>query len=143
MILFDDYLYRGPKPTIDELQQQGIKAALNLESGSQVIGDSLPLLEAMACEAIGIKVYPHPLGGILLPTLEELKVAVVFLKRQKKNVIPTLIHCEHGHERTGIVVASYRVLEQGWTPEAAAKECFDMGMHRIYFPWTYQLRRLT
>ncbi len=35
---------------------------------------------------------------------------------------PTLLHCEHGADRTGVVTALYRIVYQGWKREAAIKE---------------------
>jgi protein tyrosine/serine phosphatase len=40
---------------------------------------------------------------------------------------PFLIHCQHGADRTGLMSAMYRVLEQGWTPEDALTELIDGG----------------
>jgi protein tyrosine/serine phosphatase len=40
---------------------------------------------------------------------------------------PFLIHCQHGADRTGLMSAMYRVLEQGWTPDDALKELVEGG----------------
>jgi len=40
---------------------------------------------------------------------------------------PFLIHCQHGADRTGLMSAMYRVLEQGWTPDEALRELTDGG----------------
>ena len=40
---------------------------------------------------------------------------------------PFLIHCQHGADRTGLMSAMYRVLEQGWKIEDALKELVDGG----------------
>ncbi len=47
---------------------------------------------------------------------------------------PTLIHCHHGADRTGLIVALYRILSQGWTREAALAELIDggYGFHPIW-----------
>ena len=41
--------------------------------------------------------------------------------------LPVLIHCEGGADRTGVMVALYRMAFQGWTLERAKQE---MTMHR-------------
>jgi protein tyrosine/serine phosphatase len=46
--------------------------------------------------------------------------------RQTENG-PFLIHCQHGADRTGLMSAMYRILEQGWSPEEAMKELTDGG----------------
>lgn len=40
-----------------------------------------------------------------------------------------LVHCSHGHDRTGIFVGLVRVLLDGWTKEAAYEEMLEMGFH--------------
>lgn len=42
----------------------------------------------------------------------------------------TFIHCEHGQDRTGLVVAVYRVQHDGWTKEQAEKEMLNHGFHK-------------
>ena len=48
-------------------------------------------------------------------------VAVMRMLKDTANG-PFLIHCQHGADRTGVMSAMYRVLEQGWTPEDALAE---------------------
>ena len=47
---------------------------------------------------------------------------------------PVLIHCMHGADRTGLVIAMYRVVEQGWDKEATIDEMTHggYGFHSIY-----------
>jgi protein tyrosine/serine phosphatase len=40
---------------------------------------------------------------------------------------PFLIHCQHGADRTGLMSAMYRILEQGWTRDDALKELTEGG----------------
>ena len=53
-------------------------------------------------------------------------IEVMRMLRQTENA-PFLIHCQHGADRTGVMSAMYRILEQGWTPEDALKELVDGG----------------
>jgi protein tyrosine/serine phosphatase len=48
-------------------------------------------------------------------------VAVMRMLKDPANG-PFLIHCQHGADRTGVMSAMYRVLEQGWTPDEALAE---------------------
>ena len=46
-------------------------------------------------------------------------------ERQKEGAV--LVHCYHGADRTGLVVAMYRVIYQGWSLDAARSEMIDDG----------------
>jgi len=47
---------------------------------------------------------------------------------------PVLVHCWHGSDRTGAVVAAYRIVFQGWSPEVAVDELLHggYGFHSQY-----------
>lgn len=48
---------------------------------------------------------------------------VWFLDTVKSPVFaPYLVHCQHGSDRTGCMIAMYRIVEQGWAKEEAIKE---------------------
>jgi tyrosine-protein phosphatase SIW14 len=40
---------------------------------------------------------------------------------------PILVHCARGSDRTGVVIAMYRIIFQNWTKEEAIKEMRDGG----------------
>jgi protein tyrosine/serine phosphatase len=40
---------------------------------------------------------------------------------------PFLIHCQHGADRTGLMSAMYRILEQGWSVDDAVEELMQGG----------------
>jgi protein tyrosine/serine phosphatase len=46
----------------------------------------------------------------------------------------TLLHCQHGADRTGLIVALYRVLYQGWSKNAALDEMLkgNFGFHAVW-----------
>jgi tyrosine-protein phosphatase SIW14 len=41
----------------------------------------------------------------------------------------TYIHCEHGQDRTGLIVGLYRVRVEGWSKKTAYKEMLAHGFH--------------
>ena len=41
---------------------------------------------------------------------------------------PVFVHCRQGEDRTGVMVAIYRVAEQGWEPAQAYREAIRLGM---------------
>jgi len=44
------------------------------------------------------------------------------------------VHCRYGDDRTGMMIAAYRMAAEGWTPEEARKEMEEFGFHRFICP---------
>jgi len=68
-----------------------------------------------------------------LMTYEQLVEAVAYLKSRDAK---TLVHCRHGSDRTGTVVAGYRIAVDGWSKEMAIDEFINggFGYHSFWFP---------
>ncbi len=49
---------------------------------------------------------------------------------------PILVHCWHGSDRTGVVVAAYRIVFQGWSHDRAIDEFIQggFGYHARIYP---------
>ena len=118
-------IYRSAQPDGDEfrnLHKAGLKSVLNLRahhSDREKIGN-LPL---NLCE------LPMNAGSL---TEKELFMALVLLRDAPK---PLLIHCWHGSDRTGAIVAAYRIVFQKRTVESALSELKDRryGHHRFLY----------
>lgn len=124
-------VYRSGQP--DEtgfrlLQAVGVKSVLNLREYHRDIkkaaGTNLQLMH-----------YPVAAGAV---TLDDLEKILHMLRRAPK---PVLVHCWHGSDRTGIVIAAYRIVEQNVSVEEAEAEFTDerFGHHEF---WYGNLRRL-
>jgi protein tyrosine phosphatase (PTP) superfamily phosphohydrolase (DUF442 family) len=107
-----DDLYRSAQPTsrgMQQLQQLGIKTVVNLRSfhsDRDDIGQT-----GLAYEHIYMKAW-HP---------EEEDVVRFLRIVTDPEHTPVLVHCQHGSDRTGTMVALYRIAVQGWTKEAAIR----------------------
>jgi len=44
------------------------------------------------------------------------------------------VHCRYGDDRTGMMIAAYRMAVQGWSPDEAAREMRKFGFHRLICP---------
>ena len=44
------------------------------------------------------------------------------------------VHCRYGDDRTGMMIAAYRMAVDGWTPEEARREMDKFGFHRMVCP---------
>lgn len=131
----DAALYRSAQPTAEGMQnlrKQGITTVVNLRSFSSdrdEIGST-----GLAYEHIYMKAW-NP----------ERKEAVRFLQivTDPKRT-PVLVHCHHGSDRTGAMVALYRIAVQGWTKQEAVREMTDggYGFHPVWVnlpEWITQL----
>lgn len=54
---------------------------------------------------------------------------------------PILVHCRHGADRTGLIMAMYWVVFQGWTKEQAKKEMLEGG-YGFHAVWVNITRRI-
>src|SRR5207245_1968790 len=61
------------------------------------------------------------------------KIMAKFLKIVHDNPGKKIfVHCRLGNDRTGMLVASYRMAEQGWTSDEAMKEMEAFGFNKLH-----------
>jgi Protein tyrosine/serine phosphatase len=51
---------------------------------------------------------------------------------------PVLVHCRHGADRTGLIIALIRIIDEGWSVEDAKKEMLEGGYGFTPFGKTFQ-----
>lgn len=121
-------LFRGAQPSAQglvELKKFGVTTIVDLRNGGPVAW------ERAQAESLGIRFVSLPVRGWSPPT--DAQVAL-FLKLVQENPTQKIfVHCHYGEDRTGVMVATYRIAEQNWTPEQAAVEMNSFGFHhRLY-----------
>jgi protein tyrosine phosphatase (PTP) superfamily phosphohydrolase (DUF442 family) len=130
-----DRLYRSGQPDLQELlkvKALGIKTVVNLRS----CHSDCAMLGSLGLAYEQIPMEPwHP----------EEEDAVAFLKivTDPKRT-PVLVHCWHGADRTGALVAVYRIAVEGWSKEAAIREMTKggFGFHRLWVNLPHWIRGL-
>jgi len=111
-------LYRSEQPTalgMKNLEKLGIRTVINLRA----FNDDDDEVKGTSLRTEHIKILTWRID-------DRHVIEVMRMLRQTENA-PFLIHCQHGADRTGVMSAMYRILEQGWTPEDALKELIDGG----------------
>jgi protein tyrosine/serine phosphatase len=121
-----DYLYRSQQPSetgVRELKQRlGIKTVINLRAFHS--DKTMVKNQGLLNEELSVKTWHIE---------DEDVVKVLSLLRKKENG-PFLLHCQHGADRTGVMSAMFRIVEQGWTKEEAIDEMVlgGYGFHPIW-----------
>lgn len=120
-----DRLYRSAQPTeegLKELRRAGFKTVVNLRAFHT---ESRPL------SVLGIR-QEHIFFKTWHPEEEDV---VRFLKLvTATNTAPVLVHCQHGADRTGTMIAIYRIAVEGWSKKDAIKEMTgeQFGFHKFW-----------
>ncbi|MBI5075605.1 MAG: dual specificity protein phosphatase family protein [Nitrospirae bacterium] len=133
-------IYRGPRPRcLNDLIDLNIKTILNLEDDMAWVES-----EQSVSSMYHVNVISLPMSEIKRPSRVDLYKAVHIL--QDESLHPIYVHCLHGQDRTGYVIAAYRMLVQGWIYEFAYQEAKDNG-HKWWFApyllfWPKSLKEL-
>jgi len=122
-------LYRGAQPKaggINKLVALGIKTIVNLRRE-----DDHARAEAVAAQAAGLRYFNVPMPGSSKPTDEQINRVLAIINLPENQ--PVFVHCKRGADRTGTVIACYRILKDGWTASQAKKEAEHYGMYWTEF----------
>lgn len=142
----EDGIYRGARPTTDQAisalaNNYGIKNIINLQGGdyntiyrpiiAYLEPGELPSAiehEKSVSIADGMGYFHAQLAAVNDIDSEENKLiddALEFM--HDKNNQPVFIHCEHGKDRTGLIIALYKVKYDHVNVEVARKEWIAKG----------------
>jgi len=133
MIAVTSGIFRGPRP-LSLADIPGVKTVLSLESGWwEVFHDEMYAEDIMEGNA-GVNIFHIPINAIGFPPRRAtLEAACKFLDNE--NLYPIYVHCKHGVDRTGLVVAHYRITRQGWSYDDAIAELKARGFHMWSYWW--------
>jgi protein-tyrosine phosphatase len=77
----------------------------------------------------------NPNEMIFYPKTDEVLKALRDLRRSTKKA-PTLLHCENGSDRTGLITALYRIIYEDWSPAQAVAELEEPRFGFHYWYWS-------
>ena len=80
----------------------------------------------------GVKLINHPLLTWRIKAPEIAQTLKLIRQHQQEGAV--LIHCYHGADRTGIMVAMYRIIYQNWSIKDAKQEMLNgpYGYHSVW-----------
>ncbi len=135
-------IYRGGQPQDETdwtfLKGIGVKTVVKLNEYAK--GDNTVQQEVLEARNHGIKLiqlpmqpedWPHNWNLWVTPSPDKLNAAEHEIAN--KDNWPVFVHCSHGKDRTGLVVALYRVAHNNYCKDNAYKEMNDYGYNRLLF----------
>ena len=126
----DEHVYRGAQPTYEGfnyLAKIGVKTVLDLrEDHKQSSG------EAQVVASLGMQCVSVPMTGMTPPTKAQITKILTLLEDGKGGAV--FVHCNRGTDRTGAVIAAYRIDHDHWDNVRALKEALSFGMSPFQEP---------
>jgi tyrosine-protein phosphatase SIW14 len=127
-------LYRGGRITASNVrflsEDYKVKTIISLETYWNAT--EVRRNEVEAAQELGIKFIHIPMQPMGDVHAELVWKAVDMLAKEQK---PIYLHCYRGSERTGLVVAGYRMKYEGWSYKQATEEMDRYGFSPLFKEW--------
>jgi protein tyrosine phosphatase (PTP) superfamily phosphohydrolase (DUF442 family) len=127
----NDRLLRGSQPTkegIDTLKKLGVRIIVSFRQEDEEGAES----ERALVERRGMRFVGIPISGLGAPSHEQ--VAEFFDVFKQNPETKVFVHCRRGAERTGTMIAAYRIAFEGWIPERALEEMKSFHFAHSLYP---------
>lgn len=121
----DDEVYRGAQPSsagFASLAKLGVKTVIDLRE----IGEHSQTGEEATVKALGMQYLSIPLKRMATPDNGVVSRILGLLNDSAS--APVFVHCKRGADRTGAIIACYRISHDSWQPKRALSEARDDGM---------------
>lgn len=125
----NERLYRGGQPKDQgyaKLKELGVEIVVNLRNEDDKIDG-----ERGQVEALGMRYVSIPWSGFRNPDNRQVAEFLSLLRAHPEKKV--FVHCRRGAERTGVMLAAYRITEQDWTPEQALGEMEKFKFRGFWF----------
>jgi uncharacterized protein (TIGR01244 family) len=120
----NEKLYRGGQPRKNSfrmLAELGVTTIINLRDD-----DENARAEAKAVKAAGLNYFNIPLKRFGRPNDSQIERVLSLIDAEENGTV--LVHCQKGEDRTGMIIALYRISREGWTDDDAIQEAKRFGM---------------
>lgn len=127
----EPWLFRCAQPEREgfrELERMGVRTIVNLRGFHD---DDLPRGSTLDVERIRFHTW-HPED-------EDVRRFLKLVRDSDRR--PLVVHCQHGADRTGMMLAIYRIVEQGWSKDDAIREMTEGG-YGFHEEWQNLVRYL-
>lgn len=119
----NDHVFRGGQPASEAwpgLTKLGVKLVIDLRREDEHSSAA----EAQAVQAAGMNYVNVPMKGVVAPTNEQISKVLALLGSPDT----VFVHCKRGADRTGAVIACYRIEHDRWDRKQALNEAKSFGM---------------
>src|SRR5580700_268815 len=119
----NDHVFRGGQPAAEawpSLAKLGVRTVIDLRREDE----HSTAAEGQAVAAAGMNYFNVPMKGVVAPTNEQIAKVLDLLNSQE----PVFVHCTRGADRTGAVIACYRIAHDRWERKQALNEAKSFGM---------------
>jgi len=126
----DDRFFRGGQPDEEDfkaLKTLGFKTIISLRNNPEAIRWEQEIVEANGMYFVSI-----PLTWKKSPTDGQARLFIDILSQPERR--PVFVHCREGRDRAGAMVALYRVVFQGVSPDLAFQEAKALGFREAAIP---------
>lgn len=116
-------LFRGAQPTeagIEQLAKKGVKTIIDLRGDDERTKEENNWAQKAKMKFISI-----PLNAWLEP--KDWQIKKILSEINKTENQPIFVHCKRGADRTGTIVAVYRMMHDRWTAKQAKAEAKKFG----------------
>ncbi len=118
-------IYRGTQPLpegYDTLKKMGVRTVINLRSKHS---------EKNTVEASGMKSIEVPFSVLKDVNIEKVNSLIDIMINPDNQ--PVYVHCKLGQDRTGIVIAAYRIRVDRWSLKEAEAEMQAFGFNDLWY----------
>jgi protein tyrosine/serine phosphatase len=125
-----DMLFRGAQPSLQgltELKKLGVTTIVDLRGNRGPVAR-----ERGAVESLGMRFVDLPVNGGSPPTNSQVAEFLRLLQDDPNERV--FVHCYFGADRSGVMVAAYRIAQQNWTADQAMAEMHSFGFHYYLYP---------
>ena len=114
-------LFRSAQPTAEGFKALESKLKVQTDVDLRLNHSDAPLLQGTQIVSVAAPM------SVFMSEADLIKALKLVTTAEKHGAV--VVHCERGADRTGAVIALYRVVVQGWTKEKAITEMEHGGFH--------------